>query len=69
MAVLSPLLDLSREGAKGALLNIAGGSDMALSEIKAWQTSWSTPPSPEANIIFVAPINPARTRSRSPSWS
>jgi cell division protein FtsZ len=58
MAISSPLLDVSMEGAKGLLLNITGGSDLALSEINEAADIVSQAADPDANIIFGAVIDP-----------
>jgi cell division protein FtsZ len=58
MAISSPLLDISMEGAKGVLLNITGGSDLALSEINEAADIVAQAADPEANIIFGAVIDP-----------
>lgn len=58
MAISSPLLDLSMEGAKGVLLNITGGNDLALSEINEAADIVAQAADPEANIIFGAVIDP-----------
>jgi cell division protein FtsZ len=58
MAISSPLLDVSMEGAKGVLLNITGGPDLALSEINEAADVVSQAADPEANIIFGAVIDP-----------
>jgi cell division protein FtsZ len=58
MAISSPLLDISMEGAKGVLLNITGGSDLALSEINEAADVIAQAADPEANIIFGAVIDP-----------
>jgi cell division protein FtsZ len=58
MAISSPLLDLSMEGAKGVLLNITGGTDLALSEINEAADVIAQAADPEANIIFGAVIDP-----------
>jgi cell division protein FtsZ len=58
MAISSPLLDISMEGAKGVLLNITGGSDLALSEINEAADVVAQAADPEANIIFGAVIDP-----------
>jgi cell division protein FtsZ len=47
MAIASPLLEASMDGAHGVLLNISGGSDLGLFEINEARSSWPTPP-PEA---------------------
>ncbi len=58
MAISSPLLDLSMEGAKGVLLNITGGNDLALSEINEAADIVAQAADTEANIIFGAVIDP-----------
>lgn len=58
MAIASPLLDVSMEGAKGVLLNITGGNDLALSEINEAAEIVAEAADPEANIIFGAVIDP-----------
>jgi len=58
MAISSPLLDISMEGARGVLLNITGGMDLALSEINEAAEVVAQAADPEANIIFGAVIDP-----------
>src|SRR6202163_2624338 len=58
MAISSPLLDISMEGARGVLLNITGGTDLALSEINEAADVIAQAADPEANIIFGAVIDP-----------
>jgi cell division protein FtsZ len=58
MAISSPLLDISMEGAKGVLLNITGGNDLALTEINEAAEVIAQAADPEANIIFGAVIDP-----------
>jgi cell division protein FtsZ len=58
MAISSPLLDISMDGAKGVLLNITGGPDLALSEISEAADVVSQAADPEASIIFGAVIDP-----------
>jgi cell division protein FtsZ len=58
MAISSPLLDISMEGAKGLLLNVTGGSDLALSEISEAADIVSQAADPDAHIIFGAVIDP-----------
>src|ERR687886_1534207 len=58
MAISSPLLDISMEGAKGVLLNITGGADLALSEINEAADVVAQAADPEAEIIFGAVIDP-----------
>ena len=54
MAISSPLLDQSMEGAQGVLLNITGGADLALTEINEAADVIAQAADPEANIIFGA---------------
>jgi cell division protein FtsZ len=58
MAISSPLLDISMEGARGVLLNITGGTDLALSEISEAADVIAQAADPEASIIFGAVIDP-----------
>ena len=58
MAISSPLLDISMEGARGVLLNITGGTDLALSEISDAADVVAQAADPEASIIFGAVIDP-----------
>jgi len=57
MAISSPLLEASIEGAHGVLLSIAGGSDLGLFEINDAALMVSEAAHPEANIIFGAVID------------
>jgi cell division protein FtsZ len=59
MAVSSPLLEASIEGARGVLLSIAGGSDLGLFEINEAAGLVADAVHPEANIIFGAVIDDA----------
>jgi cell division protein FtsZ len=59
MAISSPLLDISMDGAQGVLLNITGGNDLALSEISEAADVVAQAADPEASIIFGAVIDPA----------
>ena len=52
LAVASPLLEASVEGAHGVLLSIQGSSNLALSEIYEASTLVQDVVHPEANIIF-----------------
>ncbi len=58
MAISSPLLDISMDGARGVLLNITGGNDLALSEISEAADVVAQAADPEASIIFGAVIDP-----------
>jgi cell division protein FtsZ len=57
VAVSSPLLEASIEGAKGVVLNITGGSDLTLHEVNAAAESIYEVVDPNANIIFGAVID------------
>ena len=59
MAVSSPLLEASIEGARGVLLSIAGGSDLGLLEINEAAGLVQQAVDPDANIIFGAVIDDA----------
>lgn len=52
MAINSPLLEASMEGAQGVLMSIAGGSDLGLFEINEAASLVQDSAHPEANIIF-----------------
>ena len=52
IAINSPLLEASMEGAQGVLLSIAGGSDLGLFEINEAASLVQDAAHPEANIIF-----------------
>jgi cell division protein FtsZ len=60
-AVSSPLLDLSIEGARGVLFNIAGGDDLTMFEVDEAARIISGAADPDANIIFGAIIKPDLT--------
>ena len=57
MAIASPLLEASMEGARGVLLSISGGSDLGLFEINEAATLVAESAHPDANIIFGAVID------------
>lgn len=57
-AVSSPLLDLSIEGARGVLFNIAGGNDLTMYEVDEAAKIISSAADPDANVIFGAVIKP-----------
>jgi len=59
MAIASPLLEASMEGAQGVLISISGGSDLGLFEITSAAEIVRDAASPEANIIFGAVIDDA----------
>jgi cell division protein FtsZ len=56
-AISSPLLETSIDGARGVLLNITGGSDLALFEVNEAAEIVIQAADPEANIIFGAVID------------
>jgi cell division protein FtsZ len=56
-AITSPLLEASIEGARGILLNIAGGSDLGLFEVNEAAEIIHGCAHPDANIIFGAVID------------
>lgn len=55
-AISSPLLDLSIEGARGVLFNVAGGSDLTMFEVDEAAKIISQSADADANIIFGAVI-------------
>ncbi len=57
MAISSPLLEISIDGAKGILYNIIGSSDMSMSEVADASAIIANASDPDANIIFGATIN------------
>ena len=59
LAISSPLLEASIDGAQGVLLSIAGGSDLGLFEINEAAQLVTDAAHPEANIIFGAVIDDA----------
>jgi len=56
MAISSPLLELSVDGAKGILYNIIGGPDLGMQEISEASQIIQSTADPEAIIIFGAAI-------------
>jgi cell division protein FtsZ len=58
-ALASPLLDVSIEGAKGVLFNIAGGSNFTLFEVNGAADIIRQKVDPEANVIFGVVLNPS----------
>jgi cell division protein FtsZ len=56
-AITSPLLEASIDGARGILLNIAGGSDLGLFEVNEAAEIIHGVAHPDANIIFGAVID------------
>lgn len=57
MAINSPLIEVSIEGAKGILLNISGGPDLKLFEVNEAAEIIRNSSSSDANIIFGAVID------------
>jgi cell division protein FtsZ len=57
MAISSPLLEASIDGARGVLLSISGGSDLGLFEINEAAQLVSEAAHQDANIIFGAVID------------
>jgi len=56
MAIASPLLEVSIEGAKGVLFNIVAGPDMTMDEVDKAAKIISAAADPDANIIFGATV-------------
>lgn len=56
MAISSPLLEVSIEGAKGVLFNIVGGADLSMTEVNEAAQIIAQAAEPDANIIFGATI-------------
>ena len=54
MAVASPLMETSINGAHGVLINITGGEDMGLEDVEAAANLVQEAAHPDANIIFGA---------------
>ncbi len=57
MAISSPLLEVSIDGAKGILYNITGGKDMTMTEVSDASAIIANAADPDANIIFGANID------------
>ena len=57
MAINSPLLETSIDGAKGILLNISGSSDLSIFEVHEAAEIISDAADPDANIIFGSVID------------
>ena len=58
MAISSPLLDVSINGAKGVLFNITGGSDLGLLELNSAAQVIRDVVDPDAEIIFGTATDP-----------
>jgi len=57
MAISSPLLEVSIDGARGILYNVIGGSDMTMSEVSDASAIIANAAAPDSNIIFGATID------------
>lgn len=57
-AIESPLIEVKIDGARGVLFSVAGGYDMAMSEIQEAAEIITGAVAPDANIIFGASIRP-----------
>ena len=57
-AIESPLIEVKIDGARGVLFSIAGGYDMAMSEVQDAAEVITAAVAPDANIIFGASIRP-----------
>ncbi len=57
-AIESPLIEVKIDGARGVLFSIAGGYDMAMSEVQEAAEIITGAVAPDANIIFGASIRP-----------
>jgi len=57
MAVASPLLEISIDGAKGILFNITGGQDLTMNEVNEAAKIIAETADADANIIFGATID------------
>jgi cell division protein FtsZ len=58
-ALASPLLDISIDGATGALFNVTGGSDLTLFEVNDAAEAIRQSVDPEANVIFGVALDPS----------
>jgi cell division protein FtsZ len=56
-SISSPLLEASIEGARGVLINVAGGSDLGLFEVNEAATIITKAAHPDANVIFGAVVD------------
>ncbi len=59
MAIASPLLEVSIDGAKGVLFNVTGGEDLGILEVYEAADIVAKQVDPEANIIVGAVIDPS----------
>jgi FtsZ family, C-terminal domain len=60
LAVSSPLLEISIDGAQGVLFNVIGGSDMTMQEVDEAANFISQSVDPNANIIFGAQVDESK---------
>ena len=58
MAIASPLMETSINGARGVLINITGSEDMSLEDVEAAAGLVQEAAHPDANIIFGASFDP-----------
>ena len=58
IAVASPLMETSINGARGVLINITGSEDMGLEDVETAATLVQEAAHPDANIIFGASFDP-----------
>ena len=58
MAISSPLLEMSIDGAKGVLFNVHGGEDLGIQEVYEAADIIAKAADPDAQIIFGAVIDP-----------
>ena len=58
MAISSPLLETTIDGARGVLINVTGGADLGLFEINNAAMMVTEAGDPNANIIFGATVDP-----------
>ena len=59
MAISSPLLETSINGARGVLINITGSEDMGLEDVETAANLVQEAAHPDANIIFGASFDPS----------
>jgi cell division protein FtsZ len=59
LAVSSPLLEASIDGARGLIINISGGPDLRILEVDEAANAITTHAHPDANVIFGAAIDEA----------
>ena len=58
MAISSPLLETSIDGARGVLVNVTGSMDIGLEEVEVAAGLVQQAANPDANIIFGAAFDP-----------